>query len=70
MHYDGSEKVIVGLELFDFLHSVVVKDSHFKIIAACQNPVLAAYEFGSPHWKGRCFESADACLSAKRNTLF
>ncbi len=40
MYDDGSDKVGMCFDSFDFFHGVVVEDSDMKIIRAADDPVL------------------------------
>lgn len=44
MHDDGSNEVGVGLELFNFLHGVIVIDSQMEVIRPAHDPLLLQNE--------------------------
>lgn len=59
MHHDCSYVVGVCLEGCDFLGGVVVVDSHLKVIATANDPILAGDEASRAHRNISQFEGLD-----------
>ncbi len=59
---DGSDEVIMRLELLNFLHSVVIKNTDYEIIGAANNPLLLHDKSDCPDGIDRRFYCTDTTL--------
>lgn len=69
MYYDGSDEVIVCLELFYLLHGIVIIDSDMKIIGSAHNPLFLYDESDCSDGVGRRLDSPYASLREVKHTL-
>ncbi len=62
MDYNRSNEISVSLELFNLLHSIIVKDPNEEIIRPTYNPLFLMHKSNSSYWINRSLNSSDAYL--------
>jgi hypothetical protein len=54
MYNDGSDKIVMSLNAFHFLHCIVIKNSNMEIVWTTDNPIFLRNKFDGSNRKRWC----------------